>query len=143
MRYSHTQRGDTILLPTLLVALLSLALGLALPGSRALLGMALFMGAVAACFGWLRVEVGQGRLELRFGVGLVRKAIDLGRVEEAEPVRNRWYNGWGIRLIPGGWLYNVGGLDAVELRLRGGGRYRIGTDEPAALTAALRAEMGR
>lgn len=141
MRYSHTQRGDTILLPTLLVAFLSLALGLALPGSRALLLMALFMGVVAACFGWLHVEVGQGKARLRYGVGILRKEIDLGQVEEVEAVRNRWWYGWGIRLIPGGWLYNVGGLDAVELRRRGGGRIRIGTDEPAALEAALRAEL--
>ena len=29
-------------------------------------------------------------------------------------VRNRWIQGWGIRKISRGWMYNVWGLDAVE-----------------------------
>lgn len=141
MRYSHTQRGDTVLFPVLVVALLSFGLGLALPDSRALLLMALFLGLVALCFGWLRVEVGEGRVRLRYGIGLIRKEIPLRDVGEVQPVRNPWYYGWGIRLIPGGWLYNVSGLDAVELRREGGGRTRIGTDEPQALAAAIAAEL--
>ncbi|HEU4752170.1 MAG TPA: hypothetical protein VFU47_03600, partial [Armatimonadota bacterium] len=48
--------------------------------------------------------------------------------------------GWGIRLA---WdhgpisVYNVSGLEAVELRMKGGGRFRIGTDEPRELCAAI------
>jgi hypothetical protein len=43
----------------------------------------------------------------------------------------------GIRLSPGGVLWNVSGLDAVELSLDGGRRFRVGTDEPRALAAAI------
>jgi hypothetical protein len=35
------------------------------------------------------------------------------------------------------WLYNVGGLDAVEITLASGRMLRIGSDEPNALAAAL------
>ena len=33
-------------------------------------------------------------------------------------VRNKWYYGWGLRGIPGGWMFNVWGLDDVELDRR-------------------------
>ena len=45
--------------------------------------------------------------------------------------------GWGIRYPFDGWLYNVSGLQAVELTVKGEGNLRIGTDEPETLVAAL------
>jgi hypothetical protein len=48
-----------------------------------------------------------------------------------------WLNGFGIRVRPGRRLYNVSGLDAVELRLKTGDIRRIGTDDPRGLAAAL------
>jgi hypothetical protein len=53
-------------------------------------------------------------------------------------VRNCWWYGWGIRRGPDFRLYNVSGLDAVELRLKSGEVRRIGTDDPLALAAALK-----
>jgi len=53
-------------------------------------------------------------------------------------VKNHWYYGWGIRLTPHGVLYNVSGFYAVELRLRTGKEFRIGTDVPQELDAAIR-----
>jgi hypothetical protein len=58
-------------------------------------------------------------------------------------VKNQWWWGWGIRLIPGGWLYNVSGLDAVELKMKNGRVYRIGTDEPRKLAEFIQAKLGR
>jgi hypothetical protein len=43
---------------------------------------------------------------------------------------------------PGFRLYNVSGLDAVELRLKSGGIRRIGTDDTKGLSAALRWQAG-
>jgi hypothetical protein len=53
--------------------------------------------------------------------------------------RNRWWYGWGIRLTPHGWLYNVWGLDAVEIRRTNGRTLRVGTDDAAPLVEAIRA----
>jgi hypothetical protein len=39
-------------------------------------------------------------------------------------------------------LYNVSGLDAVELRLKTGDIRRIGTDDPRGLAAALKRLAG-
>jgi len=35
-------------------------------------------------------------------------------------------------------MYNISGLDAVELRLKKGGVFRIGSDEPQRLEEALK-----
>lgn len=98
---------------------------------------------VALLFGSLTVEVAQDEVRLWFGVGLVRRRIALGDVVGAQAVRNSWTSGWGIRWIPGGWLYNVSGLDAVELQFVHGGVVRIGTDQPRELERAIRAAQGR
>jgi hypothetical protein len=43
---------------------------------------------------------------------------------------------------PGFRLYNVSGLDAVELRLKSGDVRRIGTDDPHGLSASLNSQAG-
>jgi hypothetical protein len=40
-------------------------------------------------------------------------------------------------------LYSVSGLSAVEVTRNDGSRFRLGTDEPEKLTAALRQALSR
>lgn len=89
-------------------------------------------------FGSLTVEVTTERVALWFGPGIIRREYAASAIRGAEAVRNHWIWGWGIRLTPHGWLYNVSGLEAVELTLEGGKQVRIGTDEPDRLVAAIR-----
>ena len=72
-----------------------------------------------------------------FGSGYIKRTIPVTRIKSAKVVRNSWLSGWGIRLIAGGWMFNVAGYDAVELELTSGSRFRIGTDEPQQLEAAI------
>jgi hypothetical protein len=95
-----------------------------------------------ALFYSLTVEIREGVLECRFGVGLIGRRIPISEIRDARAVRNRWWYGWGIRLTPRGWLWNVSGLDAVELDLAGERRFRIGTDQPRELAEAIRAAIG-
>jgi len=88
-------------------------------------------------FATLTVDVRPDRVEIRFGPGLVRRTFLLADFVSCRAVRNRWYYGWGIRLIPGGWMYNVSGLDAVEMVRRDGSKYGIGTAAPEELTQAI------
>lgn len=85
----------------------------------------------------LTVEVSDETVRVYFGAGLASFAFAVRDIESVMAVRNPWYYGWGIRITPQGWLYNVSGLEAVELRLRSGRRVRIGTDEPRPLVAAI------
>jgi hypothetical protein len=103
--------------------------------------VASILGITMLFFGTLTTIVRDDAVEIRFGPGLIRKRLALKDVESCRTVRNPWYYGWGIRKIPRGWLFNVSGLDAVELVMRNGKRYRIGTDEPEELQRAISASL--
>lgn len=89
----------------------------------------------------LTTVVSEDDVQVWFGIGLIRRRIALNRITSAEAVRNHWIYGWGIRWIPNGWLWNVSGLDGVELALVNGRRFRIGTDEPERLAAAIQGAL--
>mgnify|MGYP001158176212 FL=1 len=88
-------------------------------------------------FGSLTVQIEDGELSHWFGPGFWKKSYQLVDIESATAVRNSWIFGWGIRLTPHGWLYNVSGLDAVQIELRSGRKLRIGTDDPKGLVEAI------
>ena len=141
--YRHTQIGWVILGVGVTIALLVTprlpAAGTGVAGGPLLVVLAILF----LLFPTLTVEVDRDAVRLRFGVGLIRKRIDLTGVRGWQAVRNPWYSGWGIRLLPGGSvLWNVSGYDAVELTLADGRRFRIGTDEPQALVSAIATARG-
>ena len=86
----------------------------------------------------LTVAILEEVLEIRFGPGVIRKKFHLKDIESCQAVKNRWYYGWGIHLTPRGWLFNVSGFSAVEIKLKSGKKYRIGTDVPNELEKAIR-----
>lgn len=137
--YRHTQIGWAVIVPVLIV--LAVVLGLMSLSAESWrstpLVVAWLLAVVLMLFSALTVTVTNGWLECRFGVGLIWRRIRLSDVRNAEAVRNKWYYGWGIRLTPHGWLWNVAGLDAVELTFSNGKKFRIGTDEPGKLLEAL------
>jgi hypothetical protein len=92
---------------------------------------------MAWLFGSLTVAVDNEELRHWFGPGFWKKSYQLLDIESATVVRNSWFWGWGIRLTPHGWLYNVSGLDAVQLQLQSGRKLRIGTDDPQGLVEAI------
>ncbi|MCF7974996.1 MAG: hypothetical protein K9N55_14360 [Phycisphaerae bacterium] len=104
----------------------------------------LALGILVGClflFHALTVTVSTDAIQLRFGIGLIRKRFAVAQVQDAAVVRNRWYYGWGIRLGPRGWIFNVSGFDAVEIRMKNNRQYRIGTDDPEALLAAIQSAI--
>ena len=92
-------------------------------------------------FSILTVKVDAEEVSVRFGVGLIRKRFPISEIESRSAVRNPWYYGWGLRRTPIGWLYNVSGLEAVEITMKDGRKVRIGTDDPAGLDAAIGAAL--
>jgi hypothetical protein len=141
IRYRHTQRG-TLMLAALLIAAALLALAAYLnpsPSQRwPLWTFAIGFVILAWLFSSLTVEVSEDEFQWHFGPGIWRYRITLAEIETIEIVRNTWWNGFGIRMRPGFRLYNVSGLDAVELRLKTGDIRRIGTDDAQGLAAALK-----
>ena len=142
IRYQHTQLG-TLMLVTLVsgaIFFAAMAYTLPTPARWGLLSGGLLLIVVAWLFSSLTVSVSDSELQWRFGPGLFRYRMALADIAGVSVVRNSVLNGFGIRMRPGFRLYNVSGLDAVELRLRNGDIRRIGTDDARGLAAALRRE---
>jgi len=129
-RYSHTQVG-WVIIAFVLGALVIISMVLILHEFHWIAFLAATVLLIALLlFASLTVLGHETYLEIRFGIGLVRKKFALKDIQSCKKVRNSPAYGFGIRLIPGGWLYNVSGLDAVELQMKNGKKYRIGTDVP-------------
>lgn len=141
--YKHKQFGLAMIVGLIAAMLITLgsylAIGAPLVGS---LVPATLLGVCAVLFSTLTAEVDSQHVRCYFGLGLIRRTIPLGEIQAVRAVRNSFANGWGIRFIPGGWLWNVSGLDAVELTFRDGRLFRIGTDQPAELLRAIEDNLG-
>ncbi len=85
----------------------------------------------------LSVAVSPTEVRLRWRLGWPRKVIDRNEIVSTERIRNKWWYGWGIRLTPQGWMWNVWGLDAVKVNRSSGKAFVIGTDDPDGLRAAI------
>ena len=143
VEYSHRQFGKALIVMVLVISTGVAAICAAAGVILIMLYVLPALVVMILLFHSLRVEVDGEHLRLRFGIGLIRKKYEIAEIREAYPVRSKWYYGLGIRLTPSGWLYAVSGLDAVEIVRVSGRRFRIGTDEPAALSAALNRAIGR
>lgn len=147
VKYKHTQIGYVMLLVMVGVAVLyAWIYSMATvqdpipPGATLIMFLVVFL---LASFGSLTVSIDEKFLRLQFGYGIFRKKFALSEIESVKAVRNPWFFGWGIRMWPWPymWIFNVSGFDAVEIRLKNGRVYRIGTDEPKELEAAVRKEI--
>ncbi len=136
-KYKHTQIGYLLLIlysaVILFISYLNIVTGF---NPFALVGL-IIMLIVLGLFATLTVMVDEQMIKIQFGLGLIRKVFLLKDIEAYRVVKNPWYYGWGIRFTPRGWLFNVSGFSAIELQMRSGKIYRIGTDEPDNLAKAL------
>ncbi len=135
--YKHTQIGWVTIYAVIGVfALITILPKPSDPVGAPLLGFLFFV--LLLLFATLTISVEGGLLRVVFGIGLVRKTLSLEDIASADIVRNRWWYGFGIHGWFGkGWLLNVSGLDAVELKMKNGMLYRIGTDQPQELCQAI------
>ncbi len=143
--YSHTQTGWVTIIG-LVGALVAIGvtaqeLGPDSPGRPFVTATMFLFVLMIPLMGWLTVTVDEEAVTAKFGVGLVRKKIKIKDIQNVTRVRNKWWYGWGMRMGPGGWMYNVSGLDAVDIEMKNGGKFRIGTDEPEELEQVLRQKM--
>ena len=107
------------------------------PIALSLYGMIALLVCLTWLFSSLTVEVDGEELRHHFGPGFWKKTYLLDEIESIKQVRNSWIFGWGIRITPHGWLYNVSGLDAVQIQQRSGRKFRIGTDDPQGVIDAI------
>lgn len=142
MIYRHTQPGTLILITCLMIGGFGLVLLWVSRHWQPAVLMLVITIAIATLFSSLTVEVADNELRWHFGPGLLNYRLALDEIRDVAIVRNQWWNGWGIRMAPGFRLYNVSGLEAVELRLHSNDVRRIGTDDPEGLVEVLRTCRG-
>jgi hypothetical protein len=138
-RYRHTQPGWV----SLVISVAAIAVVLVAGGARREAHIAAaVVAAIALVFSALTVIGDEQGITLRFGPGIVLRRFRWDDIASCRRVRNPALAGWGIRYLGNGWLYNVSGFDAVELGMKSGRRYRIGTDDPDGLERFIRARLG-
>jgi hypothetical protein len=149
--YTHTQKGISgIALAALLVAVGATIVAAAPFVSKGgvlawmpLMTVVLIGGAITVIFTRLTARVDEAEVRWAFGWGFPSYRLSLDEIESTEIVTYRVWSGYGIRIIPGGMLYNIAGNRAVEIIRRNKRKIRIGTDEPEALRAAIEAARQR
>jgi len=95
---------------------------------------------ILSSFSSLTVTLDENHLRVKFGYGIFHKKFAVSEIVSVERVKNHWYYGWGIHLWlwPYMWIYNVSGFDAVQIVMKNGKIYRIGTDVPKELEMVIK-----
>jgi hypothetical protein len=144
-RYEHTQIGYLIICVLFAATVFVAITAIVAPSDRgvllidAIIELTLLICAIV--FSKLTIRVDEETLQACFGIGLICKKVPLTEIAGCEPIRIRWWYGWGIHLTPYGWLYNVSGLGAVAITLRNGRKFALGTDDPQGLVSAIQSAV--
>lgn len=145
VRYQHTQKGGFWFYFAIVVFSLVYVVLIAGAVNRPIEDIDRFAFAVIPIFGvyiiimmsGLTVTIDAHSVRIRFGPGVFWKTYSLTDISECRPVRSGWWWGYGVRWYIRGWLYNIAGMDAVEVFFKSGKQIRIGTDDAEQLAAAI------
>jgi hypothetical protein len=137
-KYEHSQ--SQVILAAIVLAAAIFTFVSAIAGGEVAFFLAPILLSLVAALGFalskLTTSVDDRAVTAAFRWGRPQRVIPLADIGAAHVVRNKWWYGLGIRIIPGATMFNVWGLDAVELELPGR-NFRIGTDDPEGLAAAI------
>jgi hypothetical protein len=136
--YKHTQIGYLFNVVLSISLLILLFVGVVYEFTPIVLALFIFLLLSLVLFPSLTVEIDKTKLTIRFGLGIISKNFNLEDIRSCRVAKNPWYYGWRISLTPYGWLYNISGLSSVEILMKNGKRYRLGTDEPERLGSAIK-----
>ena len=139
-RYAHTQIGHVIIWSLIgVIALIAITGFLGSSSHREVSVVVLIILLITlALFYKLTITINEEILCASFGIGMIRKRVSVPKIVACEPIRIRWWYGWGIHLTSCGWLYNVSGLDAVAIKLRNRRKFALGSDDPHGVAEAIR-----
>ena len=139
--YEHRQIGwVTIVLIFVVVTALSIALGISerTAGQRDAFNAIVFaLAVIAAIFSSLQIRITKEYIAWWFGLPFIGRRVRLKEIDSVAAIRTNIVEGWGIHLTWHGWLWNVSGFNAVQIVLRSGTRYAVGTPEPQAVIDAI------
>lgn len=137
--YKHTQFAWVIWAILLWISSF-LAIAVQLIGFNAgIIGFAILLTLVAIAFYGLTVEVSPSShsVSFWFGPGVGKKILNFNDIESVKAVRNSLRHGVGMRISHDGWVYAAAGFSAIEILLKDGTKYRIGTNDQDKLLASF------
>ena len=90
----------------------------------------------------LTIMADRTTVSFKLGIGFGR-SYKTADIISCKAVKNLWIYGMGIHQIPNGWLYNVSGLKAIELRFKDSSRViRLGTNRPDEIAGMITELIG-
>jgi len=138
--YRHTQYGSFMVLVFLITGILiaAVAFGMVAEGRvpSAILMLGFYLSGLVMFYAFT-IEISDVKLKFWFGIGIIQKTIALSEIQSTKEIKNPWYYFWGIKSIPGGWLYAIAPGTAVEIVLQDGKIIQLGTDQPTNLVRAI------
>jgi hypothetical protein len=138
--YKHTQFGASTLTIFVAAGILTAAVVSSMLAEDRLFVAFVVIAAyfiIVALFYAFTVEISEEKLKFWFGIGGIRKAYSLEKIRSTKEVVNPWYYLWGIKSIPGGWLYAIGPGTAVEIVFKNSKVIRLGSNQPKELKQAI------
>jgi hypothetical protein len=142
MKYKNTQIGYLMIFVFVAISLtygiIFLQIGLEEFNIAMIIIMAMILILIAS-FSTLTITLDEKSLNIRYTYGIFRKKFNINDISSVKSVKNKWYYGWGIRYWPFRkiWIYNVSGFNAIEITMKNGRIYRLGTNEPKKLENAI------
>lgn len=134
--YQHAQLGYFMWVVSLIMVSVCASFLFLMPPFAMMITLAAML-IPAVLFFSLNIKVSEESVSWYFGPRFWRKSLLIDDIASCEVVTNNAFMGWGIRLLNDGWMYNVSGLLAVEIRLKSGSAIRLGSDEPNYLKEAI------
>jgi len=63
----------------------------------------------------LRIKVDEQGISVIYGIGIIKFRIQPEKISYVKKTKSPFFYGFGIRMIPGGMLYNIQGTQSVEV----------------------------
>ena len=133
--YKKTQIGWQFLIVVWIIVVIADRAGML---SNILAGILVFFLFI---FGSLTIAVDKTFVWMQFGIGFIRMKFKLEEIESCSTVQNPWYHTLGIIPVLHGWSFSIFGLNAVELSMKNGKKYRIGTKQPEELCSQIQSNL--
>ena len=138
--YKHTQYGTLMYVIFFMVGILITVVAVAIIAegreASAIVMICVYLLGISLFYSFT-VQVAAGKIKFWFGIGLFRKTYLLNEIKSTRQIKNPWYYFWGVKSIPGGWLYSIAPGEALEIVLKNGLIVHVGTDQPKILRQAV------
>ncbi|MDO9507863.1 MAG: hypothetical protein Q7I97_00750 [Thermovirgaceae bacterium] len=105
-----------------------------------LLAAGIILALAVLVFTVMTVTVDEGDIEISMGLELIRKRIAIPEIASIGKVVIPWHS-VGFKKVSGGWLYSVAVSGGVDIVMKNGKRFIIGSDDSEGLAQAISMRM--